>query len=397
MNDEGIGRARTAFAVLRACSRWHVGTASIDDLQAACARVGDWDAVLRQAIRHRVVPLVASACRRAPAATVPASVVAHLDHVARGVAARNLALATSGGRLMQVLGAAGIASLCFKGPTLALLAYGSLALRSFDDLDVLVSPDDVERAWAVLESEGFRAHTSASLSQRRALVSLQRPTTYVRARDGITIDLHIAIAPGYQSLRVAVEPTIAGAEPVNVAGQAMRTLPRELLLVLLASHGAKHMWERLSWLTDIAALLQRQQDLDWERVIEIATASRSMRTLQLACRLSSLVLGNPVPASIGARADDGVGALVDAAVRRMSAADDRPPSALRLAHFHLASMDRWRDRVHYVTAMARPAEADAADSDASLLTRLSRYPRRAVRLLVRGPGIVERVASSSDR
>src|SRR5690606_10042195 len=50
----------------------------------------------------------------------------------------------------------GVAVVPFKGPTLALAAFGDIALRSPGDLDLMVREDDLPSMHAVLEGRGFR-------------------------------------------------------------------------------------------------------------------------------------------------------------------------------------------------------------------------------------------------
>ena len=44
-------------------------------------------------------------------------------------------------------------------------------------------------------------------------------------------------------------------EEVGVAGTTFLTLPADVLLVALCVHGAKHVWERLGWIVDVAELI----------------------------------------------------------------------------------------------------------------------------------------------
>lgn len=60
-------------------------------------------------------------------------------------------------RILDLFEREGIAAIPFKGPTLAVTAYDNLALRRFDDLDILVRPEDVWRARDVMLREGFQS------------------------------------------------------------------------------------------------------------------------------------------------------------------------------------------------------------------------------------------------
>jgi hypothetical protein len=55
-----------------------------------------------------------------------------------------------------------IPAIAYKGPTLAVSAYGNLSLRQFGDLDILVQDRAYERARQLLIKQGFRDHCSGS-------------------------------------------------------------------------------------------------------------------------------------------------------------------------------------------------------------------------------------------
>lgn len=61
-------------------------------------------------------------------------------------------------RVIQSLSAAGIDLILLKGADLRLRVYGDPAVRPMYDLDILVSPSQVDRARGVLESMEFRLH-----------------------------------------------------------------------------------------------------------------------------------------------------------------------------------------------------------------------------------------------
>jgi len=58
--------------------------------------------------------------------------------------------------LLEALNAAGIETMLLKGAALALLYYRDLALRSMGDVDLLVRPERVRDAVALLQARGFR-------------------------------------------------------------------------------------------------------------------------------------------------------------------------------------------------------------------------------------------------
>jgi hypothetical protein len=81
---------------------------------------------------------------------------------------------------------------------------------------------------------------------------------------------------------------------VELGGTTLQTFSVEDTLLMLCVHGAKHFWERLIWLQDIAGLAS-SQSIDWELSMRIAVALRSSRLLLLGLYLAKEMFDAPVP------------------------------------------------------------------------------------------------------
>src|SRR5215207_3754046 len=110
------------------------------------ARPPDWERVVRLAGRHKVLPHVYRALREGFRDSAPAEALQRLEDEAGANARRNLMLTGRLLKLLTLLAAAGVEAVPFKGPLLALSAYGDSSMRQFADLDLLVRPADVPRA-----------------------------------------------------------------------------------------------------------------------------------------------------------------------------------------------------------------------------------------------------------
>src|SRR6202040_1346989 len=87
---------------------------------------------------------------------------------------------------------------------------------------------------------------------------------------------------------------------VAIDGREVPALSLEDELILICVHGAKHFWERLMWIADVAALISGKQSPDWGRVITVAREVGAERILRLGLRLASEVLGAELPAQLEA-------------------------------------------------------------------------------------------------
>jgi hypothetical protein len=309
----------------------------------------DWDYVLNAGRWHGVLPLVHHQLRDAPPRLVPAAVGEQLRASAERTQRRNLFLSLQLCAILKRLAARGIPAIPYKGPTLAMAAYGRVGFREFADLDLLVRKADVLRAKDVLVTEGYEPSARLTARQERSLVESQHPYSLVRGDRAVHVELHWEISPRHVSLPPDPERFWQRLWPVTLAGTTVHTLAPEVLLPSLCEHGTKHMWERVGWICDIAELTGAIPDVDWAQIGAEARRSGSERMVALGLRLASDLLGAPMPEAMRVRAemDPRIGAL--AAQVRANLFRDRAhrPGFLEQAHFHLRVREGWHQRLRY--------------------------------------------------
>ena len=67
-------------------------------------------------------------------------------------------------RILDILQQNAVSALPYKGPLLALIAYGDSTLRSFDDLDILVTDADYFKTKTILQQHGYITPPYVALS-----------------------------------------------------------------------------------------------------------------------------------------------------------------------------------------------------------------------------------------
>src|SRR5208282_477844 len=110
---------------------------------------------LRLAEHHGVLPLAARTLIE-HARGLPAEIERRLRSAYDANLRRSLWFTAELTRLMQHFEHQGIRLIPYKGPVLAESLYGDAALRSFSDLDFLISPEDFERAKQAIAEIGYR-------------------------------------------------------------------------------------------------------------------------------------------------------------------------------------------------------------------------------------------------
>src|SRR5947209_15891281 len=129
--------------VLLLCARAELGQDQREQLRTLVAGCLDWDYFYRLARRHSLVPLVFFQLNKLAAELVPSEALAQCRRDYQENAARNVLLTDELVSALRALSETGVDAITFKGPALAVAAYGDLSLRRFVDLDLIVRRDDV--------------------------------------------------------------------------------------------------------------------------------------------------------------------------------------------------------------------------------------------------------------
>jgi len=226
-------------------------------LRDAIAAGPDWDAVLAGARRHHVAPMLLEGLQACGSPHVPDHVLAELRRLTVAAAQRSLAQAAEAGRLARVFADAGVRVLALKGVVLSAQLYGDATRRIARDIDLLADPDQFAAAEAALAAAGYGHVTHArtprqDAAYRTALKDLE----FVHASTGAPVELHHRLADNPHLLAIDFDTLWDGREEVRVGDTTVATLGPAQLALYLMTHGAGHAWERLIWLTDLAAALR---------------------------------------------------------------------------------------------------------------------------------------------
>ena len=251
-------------------------------------------------------------------------------------------------RLLEVLHAQGIHALPYKGPTLALMAYGDIAMRSFDDLDILVPIEQIPQGKDLLAGEGYRSDMRLSPGQERAYHRNDSEYQLLHEKHGV-VELHWQVQPPWLGVPVDVQDWWGRAQEWTVAGRQVLVPALMDLLPALLGHASRHLWERMEWLCNIAHLIYRNPAINWKLLIEEAESAGVRRITDTGLLLAFELLDAPVPTDVlaCARRDRVTCRLAAQVAISLSSTSPVSPSALRQALFDFQSRERFWHRVSY--------------------------------------------------
>ena len=297
-------------------------------------RSADWARLLLLAEAHGVTGHLAASVREMHEALIPLEVRQELAARQRVQSFCTLRLTAELFRILELFALEGMGAMVIKGPVLATRAYANPAIRSYSDLDLLVRQSDIRRATVLLAAEGFVPTVPLG-----AIDAGKIPGQYLFAKpdSDLIVELHNDFTLRYFPRRLPLEQYFAHQTCVRLDAHEVPALSVEDELVLICIHGAKHFWERLMWIADVAGLICRQKNMDWRRVEDSARFLGAQRMLHAGLRLAADLLKAQLPEGIQAavQEDSPAARLAEQISRWLPAAGHAPPNLFERAMFRM--------------------------------------------------------------
>ena len=381
-------RAQPEMELLLACGRLVLKTAQEERVRELLGLDLDCHRLLSLAHRHGTVPLLHFHINALDPDALGRPGFNELGAFSFAITRRNLHLTAELLELLDAFEADGIPAIPFKGPSLAMLVYGNLALRRFSDLDISVLESDLQRVFELLTARGYQTRFELTGARGKARRELEYACNFVSENRDVTIDLHWGFAKKYFVAGLDPETLWDHTERVSIQGKTVTTFAPETLLLLLCLHGAKHgpvPWPRLNWISDVAELVRRP-DLDWSQIQERARQLGGRRTLHIGLALAEELLEAPLPEDVRRRirTDRVAGRLATTIRDRILTERDEPSSPLGRFWFDLEVRERLRDKIQYgLRRLTLPGPRDWKIIELPTSLALLYLPLRLGRLLAK--------------
>lgn len=194
----------------------------------------DWGELLEQALRHKMLPMLAHHIILAGLRfDVPTSIYMHLESALEWNRCQIEVFRCEMVRVAQGLAGRGIQFVVTKGMTFESTLYGSLGTRNMNDIDFMIAPGDREAVMSVMQEIGFRPFFEWAKDPRREEISSRLNRDHLpklmRAIDQPgTRTIHIDVAnsltwtkspfdvPVEEALKETVEQPVPGMPGVGV-------------------------------------------------------------------------------------------------------------------------------------------------------------------------------------
>jgi hypothetical protein len=339
--------------VLVECASPHPRAARLSELLQPSI---DWPALVARAEQHSVLVLIAEWLKnQQPEA--PDEIRETLLEWQRRQTVFALGLTAEMFHLLEQFAGLDIATLVTKGPALSVRCYGDPGIRQYGDIDLIVRDADMQRVTEAMIARGYAPKVPLS-----AIKASKFPGEYAfrKPATDLLVEFHTERTFRYHPRRLSIERLFARCSFVMIDGRAVPALSIEDELVLICIHGAKHFWERLMWIADVAALISRNA-VDWVRAGAAAHEVGAEKILRLGLRLAMDVAGAALPEQVAAqvRADSSATRLAAQIAKRLGARDSRKIGIVERAAFRARIRGGfWDGFVYLVRLSLSPTEED---------------------------------------
>ena len=303
----------------------------------------EWEGVLELAGREQVTSLVYAAIGGRDGGPVPDPVARELAESYERAARRAGDAFAQLAEVLRALHASRRQVVVIKGAALACSTYQNIALRTFNDVDLLARVEDLEAVDQVLRTVGYvpadRLPDHPERARHREL------TYYDPFWRRLPFDVHWAYTSYPHLWELDYEGVFARACHVRADGGTVVVPSPADMLVALSTHLMVDLWQsrpKLRYLRDVSEVVSRRP-VDWRGLLQQVDAVPSLRSpLRLTLKVAADLLGAPIPSTIldalrprrGIRADHSLGGWLCRDVLR------RASPTVALMHMLLI---RWMD------------------------------------------------------
>ena len=288
--------AREHLDSLLLCTRPRVDSDASKRILALATTGPDWEALMTAAAEHSLTPVFCKNLEANAREALPSSWRERFTEEFLRNSCRNLALTAELIRVLEAMAKHVVFATPYKGPVLAAQAYGDAAMRQFSDLDIIVPQREIIAAHGAMLALGFQC-VIPGLDTPHAFRRIPGQYAY-RKEPGTLVELHTERTLRYFPRGLNLGELCERRENVTVAGRQVLTFSLEDTLLLLSVHGSKHIWERLGWIADIAALTNASRPLDWALALDRARRWGIQRMVILGAGLATRLFDTPLPIKV---------------------------------------------------------------------------------------------------
>jgi Uncharacterised nucleotidyltransferase len=310
-----------------------------------------WDKVVNIAKEQRVICLLYKNLKQITSDEVPEDILLKSKHYYLGNSKRNLSLSVRLVNIINLFKANNIAAVPFKGPAQAETVYEDIGLRSFNDLDILISRKDITKARDLLIKNNFLLTTRLPESQFSTYIYHENFFNFFDKTRNLNIDLHWEITGRYSLIPIYLEDIENRLIEINLVEQKISSLCFEDMLIYLCIHSTSHCWDKLESICSIAEIIKSNKIIDWQIIEKRAVDLKCKRMVHLGLALAKDLFDIKLPEEIEKEInnDRSLNRLEKQIIKKLFN-NNKPLSeslSWRFSNLHFLIRDKLSDSINY--------------------------------------------------
>lgn len=325
-----------------------IQTSPQEDIVALLKSNPDWKYLIETSEEHRITQLVIEKIKTNYKEFVPTDVLADLQYHRKKITKLNFGRTTQLIKLITLLQENKIPVIAYKGIALAALAYNDISLRQFGDIDILIQKKDFYEVKELLLQIGCKPAWELNPKQEKAVLKYYYEYPFQYRENNTFIEVHWKFVEPFFPFELDYEAIWKRTRTIKLYGKNISTLSPEDYLIILCMHGSKHFWNRLSWICDIAKIIENTE-VNWEIVIQRAIDVGTLRMVWLGLKCAREILNINLPERISEQieAEQSIKPLNKRIINIIFGNEKEPSDWVEIARLHLQMRERKRDRIKY--------------------------------------------------
>ena len=340
----------------------------------------NWEELISLSQNHGTLSIVYKKLSLLEAGLIPEEVLSKFKMIYLQIVRFNMIQANQLIKVLSLLDQNKIKAFPIKGPVISQQAYGDIGYRTFQDLDLLINPEDFIRTYDLLTSEGYEPAIRFSEKWKKLWKKFRRDVEF---RNGKTlIDLHQRFSQGNSSFDLTHEQ-IERTGTIEILENKIDVLSLEDTIIYLCINGTKDGWNKLRMVSELSFIIRSNPDLNWELIIDDSKKRGILQMVLSGLKFVSEILSDSLPDIIysGIQKDERVKALSDKYISGsfLQYPDEKDPSIVRSI---FKSLDSTFFKIKFLTYyLITPGAADLKAMKLPDFLSPLYYIMRLVRLL----------------
>ena len=253
-----------------------------------------WAALISEACRHRVAPLLYKKIRHASAEDkIPVDSLNALRKQYLTTAAHNTVLFSQLNELVAILNRKNIPVMLLKGAHLAEFVYKDIALRPMSDIDILIKEEDLNETLQIVFDGGYQIMETGNDEKEKTIKNYKYSIasdakhfkTLIHSETKCVLEIHCNITRESSPFKIPPSDLWLNSQKVKLNDNSVFILCPDDLLLHLCLHAAYDdlFGYGLGALYDIALTIKYyHKSIDWQRLWHRAVRWRTERCLEIS-------------------------------------------------------------------------------------------------------------------